>query len=92
MDTENPPQVLPGGCVYSTKALEEMPKRNNGKITCQGQHSNHNNENKESDSANYRAMHFSELREVGNSNASKSTSMQLDIIVPCSLLSIRRIK
>ncbi|CAN0899123.1 Protein MAEA homolog [Linum grandiflorum] len=34
MDTENPPQVLPNGYVYSTKALEEMAKKNNGKITC----------------------------------------------------------
>ncbi|GMY08670.1 protein MAEA homolog [Fagus crenata] len=34
MDTENPPQVLPNGHVYSTKALEEMSKKNNGKITC----------------------------------------------------------
>ncbi|KAF4382274.1 protein MAEA homolog isoform X2 [Cannabis sativa] len=34
MDTENPPQVLPNGYVYSTKALEDMAKKNNGKITC----------------------------------------------------------
>ncbi|XP_059628213.1 protein MAEA homolog [Cornus florida] len=34
MDTENPPLVLPNGYVYSTKALEEMAKKNNGKITC----------------------------------------------------------
>ncbi|KAL5569187.1 hypothetical protein UlMin_025762 [Ulmus minor] len=34
MDTENPPQVLPNGYVYSSKALEEMAKKNNGKITC----------------------------------------------------------
>ncbi|KAF3433812.1 hypothetical protein FNV43_RR24915 [Rhamnella rubrinervis] len=34
MDTENPPQVLPNGYVYSTKALEEMAKKNGGKITC----------------------------------------------------------
>ncbi|KAK0591794.1 hypothetical protein LWI29_008264 [Acer saccharum] len=34
MDTENPPQVLPNGYVYSAKALEEMAKKNNGKITC----------------------------------------------------------
>ncbi|XP_050385864.1 protein MAEA homolog [Argentina anserina] len=34
MDTENPPQVLPNGYVYSTKALEEMAKKYNGKITC----------------------------------------------------------
>ncbi|KAB1218009.1 Macrophage erythroblast attacher [Morella rubra] len=34
MDTENPPQVLPNGYVYSTKALEEMARMNNGKITC----------------------------------------------------------
>ncbi|GAV63733.1 LOW QUALITY PROTEIN: CLTH domain-containing protein/zf-RING_LisH domain-containing protein [Cephalotus follicularis] len=34
MDTENPPQVLPNGYVYSTKALKEMSENNNGKITC----------------------------------------------------------
>ncbi|KAF3320782.1 macrophage erythroblast attacher-like protein [Carex littledalei] len=34
MDTENPPLVLPNGYVYSTKALEEMAKNNDGKITC----------------------------------------------------------
>ncbi|MCD7463743.1 hypothetical protein HAX54_051312 [Datura stramonium] len=34
MDTENPPLVLPNGYVYSTKALEEMAKKNDGKITC----------------------------------------------------------
>ncbi|KAA8534296.1 hypothetical protein F0562_031813 [Nyssa sinensis] len=34
MDTENPPLVLPNGYVYSTKALEEMAAKNNGKITC----------------------------------------------------------
>ncbi|KAG5075995.1 hypothetical protein JHK84_057226 [Glycine max] len=34
MDTENPPQVLPNGYVYSTKALEEMAKKNNGRIIC----------------------------------------------------------
>ncbi|KAM1182789.1 hypothetical protein ACFX14_001159 [Malus domestica] len=34
MDTENPPQVLPNGYVYSTKALEEMARKNDGKITC----------------------------------------------------------
>ncbi|XP_022139154.1 macrophage erythroblast attacher [Momordica charantia] len=34
MDTENPPQVLPNGYVYSTKALEKMAKENSGKITC----------------------------------------------------------
>ncbi|KAM3338728.1 protein MAEA [Capsicum galapagoense] len=34
MDTENPPLVLPNGYVYSTKALEEMAKRNDGRITC----------------------------------------------------------
>ncbi|KAI4384013.1 hypothetical protein MLD38_009785 [Melastoma candidum] len=28
MDTENPPLVLPNGYVYSTKALEEMAKKN----------------------------------------------------------------
>ncbi|XP_073003345.1 protein MAEA homolog [Typha latifolia] len=34
MDTENPPLVLPNGYVYSTKALEEMASKNEGKITC----------------------------------------------------------
>ncbi|KAH7442533.1 hypothetical protein KP509_03G092900 [Ceratopteris richardii] len=34
MDEHNPPQVLPNGYVYSTKALEEMAKLNNGNITC----------------------------------------------------------
>ncbi|XP_057522677.1 protein MAEA homolog [Amaranthus tricolor] len=34
MDTENPPMVLPNGYVYSTKALEDMALKNNGKITC----------------------------------------------------------
>ncbi|KAJ8562701.1 hypothetical protein K7X08_031153 [Anisodus acutangulus] len=34
MDTENPPLVLPNGYVYSTKALEEMSTRNDGRITC----------------------------------------------------------
>lgn len=34
MDTENPPLVLPNGYVYSTKALEEMARKNNGKIIC----------------------------------------------------------
>ncbi|KAJ0458470.1 putative transcription factor interactor and regulator LisH family [Helianthus annuus] len=34
MDTENPPLVLPNGYVYSTKALEDMATKNNGKITC----------------------------------------------------------
>ncbi|PSS33454.1 Macrophage erythroblast attacher like [Actinidia chinensis var. chinensis] len=34
MDTENPPLVLPNGYVYSTKALGEMAKKNDGKITC----------------------------------------------------------
>ncbi|KAJ9684075.1 hypothetical protein PVL29_016526 [Vitis rotundifolia] len=34
MDTENPPMVLPNGYVYSTKALEEMAKKNGGQITC----------------------------------------------------------
>ncbi|XP_060186334.1 protein MAEA homolog [Lycium barbarum] len=34
MDTENPPLVLPNGYVYSTKALEEMSKRNDGRIIC----------------------------------------------------------
>ncbi|XP_022956805.1 protein MAEA homolog [Cucurbita moschata] len=34
MDTENPPQVLPNGYVYSAKALEKMAKENSGKITC----------------------------------------------------------
>lgn len=34
MDTENPPLVLPNGYVYSTKALDEMAKKNGGKIIC----------------------------------------------------------
>ncbi|XP_038979165.1 protein MAEA homolog [Phoenix dactylifera] len=34
MDTENPPLVLPNGYVYSTKALEEMASKNDGKVTC----------------------------------------------------------
>ncbi|CAH9065459.1 unnamed protein product [Cuscuta europaea] len=34
MDTENPPLVLPNGYVYSSKALEEMAKKNDGRITC----------------------------------------------------------
>ncbi|PKA56077.1 hypothetical protein AXF42_Ash015562 [Apostasia shenzhenica] len=34
MDSENPPLVLPNGYVYSTKALEEMARKNNGSITC----------------------------------------------------------
>ncbi|KAG6524834.1 protein MAEA homolog [Zingiber officinale] len=34
MDHENPPLVLPNGHVYSTKALEEMSRQNDGRITC----------------------------------------------------------
>lgn len=34
MDEDNPPLVLPNGYVYSKKALEEMSKLNNGRITC----------------------------------------------------------
>ncbi|KAJ8493370.1 hypothetical protein OPV22_015091 [Ensete ventricosum] len=34
MDHENPPLVLPNGYVYSTKALEEMASKKEGKITC----------------------------------------------------------
>ncbi|XP_008793648.2 protein MAEA homolog [Phoenix dactylifera] len=34
MDTENPPLVLPNGYVYSTKALEEMASKNDGRVTC----------------------------------------------------------
>ncbi|ESQ44948.1 hypothetical protein EUTSA_v10010415mg [Eutrema salsugineum] len=34
MDTDNPPQVLPNGYVYSTKALKEMAEKNGGNITC----------------------------------------------------------
>lgn len=34
MDTENPPLVLPNGYVYSTKALEDMAGRDDGKVTC----------------------------------------------------------
>ncbi|KAK9024833.1 hypothetical protein V6N11_064739 [Hibiscus sabdariffa] len=33
MDTENPPQVLPNGYVYSTKALKEMAEKNNGSFS-----------------------------------------------------------
>jgi macrophage erythroblast attacher len=34
MNEDNPPLVLPNGYVYSRKALEEMAKTNQGKITC----------------------------------------------------------
>ncbi|KAK4758036.1 hypothetical protein SAY87_019337 [Trapa incisa] len=34
MDAGNPPMVLPNGYVYSTKALEEMSRKNDGRITC----------------------------------------------------------
>ncbi|KAL7148020.1 hypothetical protein ABFS83_06G150400 [Erythranthe nasuta] len=34
MDCDNPPLVLPNGYVYSTRALQEMAKQNNGKISC----------------------------------------------------------
>lgn len=34
MDEDNPPLVLPNGYVYSRKALEEMAKLSNGKVTC----------------------------------------------------------
>ncbi|XP_031501453.1 protein MAEA homolog [Nymphaea colorata] len=34
MDADNPPLVLPNGYVYSTKALEDMAKKNGGRITC----------------------------------------------------------
>lgn len=34
MDADNPPLVLPNGYVYSTKALDEMAKKNNGKVIC----------------------------------------------------------
>ncbi|CAN6453465.1 unnamed protein product [Victoria cruziana] len=34
MDADNPPLVLPNGFVYSTKALEDMAKKNGGRITC----------------------------------------------------------
>jgi macrophage erythroblast attacher len=34
MNEDNPPLVLPNGYVYSRKALEEMAKANQGKITC----------------------------------------------------------
>ncbi|KAJ7560147.1 hypothetical protein O6H91_04G116000 [Diphasiastrum complanatum] len=34
MNENNPPLVLPNGYVYSSKALEDMANRNNGKITC----------------------------------------------------------
>ncbi|KAG8067261.1 hypothetical protein GUJ93_ZPchr0005g15727 [Zizania palustris] len=34
MDTENPPLVFPNGYVYSTKALDQMAKKNGSKVTC----------------------------------------------------------
>ncbi|KAF8402802.1 hypothetical protein HHK36_010893 [Tetracentron sinense] len=34
MDTENPPLVLPNGYVYSTKAIDEMARKNDDKIIC----------------------------------------------------------
>ncbi|KAF3788245.1 Macrophage erythroblast attacher [Nymphaea thermarum] len=34
MDADNPPLVLPNGYVYGTKALEDMAKKNGGRITC----------------------------------------------------------
>ncbi|KAJ7537745.1 hypothetical protein O6H91_11G020300 [Diphasiastrum complanatum] len=34
MNEDNPPLVLPNGYVYSRKALEDMAKKHNGKITC----------------------------------------------------------
>lgn len=34
MDDHNPPLVLPNGYVYSRKAMEEMAKKNHGKICC----------------------------------------------------------
>lgn len=34
MNDDNPPLVLPNGYVYSSKAMEQMAMRNQGKITC----------------------------------------------------------
>jgi hypothetical protein len=34
MNDDNPPLVLPNGYVYSTKAMEQMAMRNQGRITC----------------------------------------------------------
>ncbi|BBN11315.1 macrophage erythroblast attacher [Marchantia polymorpha subsp. ruderalis] len=34
MNEDNPPLVLPNGYVYSRKAMEEMAKNNQGRITC----------------------------------------------------------
>jgi len=34
MNEDNPPLVLPNGHVYSKKALSEMAKLNNGRVTC----------------------------------------------------------
>ncbi|CAM6095227.1 unnamed protein product [Calypogeia fissa] len=34
MNEDNPPLVLPNGYVYSRKSLEDMAKKNQGKVTC----------------------------------------------------------
>uniref|UniRef100_A0A0D6QVT0 Macrophage erythroblast attacher n=1 Tax=Araucaria cunninghamii TaxID=56994 RepID=A0A0D6QVT0_ARACU len=34
MDADNPPLVLPNGYVYSSKAMEEMARKNNGQVIC----------------------------------------------------------
>jgi hypothetical protein len=34
MNDDNPPLVLPNGYVYSTKAMDQMAMRNQGRITC----------------------------------------------------------
>ena len=34
MNENNPPMVLPNGNVYSTRALQEMADRNQGKVEC----------------------------------------------------------
>eukprot|EP00897_Mesotaenium_endlicherianum_P005361 jgi/Mesen1/4853/ME000244S04029 len=34
MDDHNPPMVLPNGFVYSQKAMDEMARKNQGKIIC----------------------------------------------------------
>jgi macrophage erythroblast attacher len=34
MNEDNPPLVFPNGYVYSKKSLEDMAKKNQGKITC----------------------------------------------------------
>jgi len=34
MDADNPPLVLPNGMVYSTRAVDLISRRNNGKMVC----------------------------------------------------------